>query len=429
LYSIIDIETTGVKPGHSKIIEIAIVNHDGEKVVDQWSTLINPECSIQYFITKLTGINNQMVEDAPKFYEVAKKIVEMTEGNVFVAHNVGFDYGFIKAEFKELGFEFNRKKLCTVRLGRKLIPGHKSYSLGKITKDLGIKLNNAHRAMGDTLATVELFERYLAVDKGFIEEQVEAQKAGSLPLPPHIPKDEVDALTEDGGLYYFHDKDGELLYVGKANNIKKRVFQHFATKPGRGKGLKLHNHLHHITTEVYNWELLTLLIENIEIKTFQPPLNRAGAKTKFPFGIFYSEKLGTLQARKTQGNEVPLLAFASKPSALRKLEKVAANLSLEWESVHEVKVKPIHLKIIKSFWEYPKKNCLLVKDKRFIQIENGILIRYGKIGDDDQLYDFNQIEENPELKALVLRFWEKQTVISLDDTHKQHPYILGHSSI
>lgn len=429
MYSIIDIETTGVKPGHSKIIEIAIVNHDGEKVVEQWSTLIDPECSIQYFITKLTGINNQMVEDAPKFYEVAKKIVEMTEGNIFVAHNVGFDYGFIKAEFKDLGFEFNRKKLCTVRLGRKLIPGHKSYSLGKITKDLGIKLNNAHRAMGDTLATVELFERYLAVDKDYIEEQVNQQRASALPLPPHVPKAEVDALPEEGGLYYFHDKDGELLYVGKANNIKKRVFQHFATKPGRGKGLKLHNLLHHITTEVYNWELLTLLIENIEIKTFQPPLNRAGAKTKFPFGIFYSETKQALQARKTQGNEIPLLAFATKPSALRKLEQVATNLNLKWNSVHEVHATALHLQIIKSFWSYPNENCLLVKDKRFIQIENGEVIRHGKIGEDDQLHDSSPLNENPELKALILRFWPKQTVISLDRTHKHDHNILGHSTI
>jgi DNA polymerase-3 subunit epsilon len=200
MYSIIDIETTGVRPGHSKIIEIAIVNHDGQKILESWSSLINPECSIQYFITNLTGISNQMVEDAPMFSDVAKKIIEMTKDSVFVAHNVSFDYGFIKAEFKELGFEFNRKKLCTVKLGRKIIPGHKSYSLGKITKDLGIKLNNAHRAMGDTMATVKLFEKYLEVDVSFIEEQVKVQHASSLPLPPHLPKIEVDNLPEEGGL-------------------------------------------------------------------------------------------------------------------------------------------------------------------------------------------------------------------------------------
>lgn len=180
MYSIIDIETTGLKPGHSKIIEVAIVNHDGKKVLESWSSLVNPGCDIQYFITKLTGINNQMVASAPCFSEISEKIIEMTKESVFVAHNVSFDYGFLKTELEENGHIFNRKKLCTVRLGRKIIPGHKSYSLGKITKDLGIKLNNAHRAMGDTLATVELFERYMAKDKSYIEDQVNSQKTSSL---------------------------------------------------------------------------------------------------------------------------------------------------------------------------------------------------------------------------------------------------------
>ncbi len=429
MYSIIDIETTGVKPGHSKIIEIAIVNHDGEKIIEKWSSLIDPECSIQYFITNLTGINNQMVEGAPKFYEVAKKIVEMTKDSVFVAHNVGFDYGFIKAEFKELGYVFNRKKLCTVRLGRKIIPGHKSYSLGKITKDLGIKLTNAHRAMGDTLATVELFERYLKADKDYIIEQVNSQSAASLPLPPHVPKNEVDALPEEGGLYYFHDKNGELLYVGKANNIKKRVFQHFATKPGRGKGLKLHNLLHHINAEVFNWELLTLILENLEIKAHNPPLNRAGTKTKYPFGIFYNEETKALTLRsETEDDKSPLLAFSSKTTANRQFEKVVKNLNLKMLKDNEAKVDQLHLKILKTYWEYPKKNVLLIQANRFLKIENGVVISHGKIGEDEQFYDISMIQENPEIKALVLRFWAKQNFISCDIKQQNDPHILGHST-
>jgi len=156
MYAILDIETTGGSPKTEKITEIAIYFHDGNQIVDEWSTLINPEKEIPYFITGLTGITNEMVANSPRFYEVAKEIVERTENHIIVGHNVSFDYGFIKSEFNHLGFEYNRDVLCTVRLSRKLIPGHKSYSLGKICKDLGIEITDRHRAAGDALATVKL---------------------------------------------------------------------------------------------------------------------------------------------------------------------------------------------------------------------------------------------------------------------------------
>jgi DNA polymerase III subunit epsilon len=158
MYAIIDIETTGGNHNTGKITEIAIYIHNGNRIVDEFSTLINPEVHIPKFIQNFTGITNEMVKDAPKFYEVAKKIVEITNDKIFVAHNVMFDYGFIKHEFKCLGYDYNRNKLCTVRLSRKLLPGHKSYSLGKLTGDLKIQIANRHRAAGDAIATVKLFE-------------------------------------------------------------------------------------------------------------------------------------------------------------------------------------------------------------------------------------------------------------------------------
>ncbi len=158
MYAILDIETTGGSPKTEKITEIAIFFHDGNQIIDEWSTLINPEKDIPYFITGLTGITNEMVANSPRFFEIAKEIVKRTENHIIVGHNVSFDYGFIKSEFSRLGFEYNRDVLCTVRLSRKLIPGHKSYSLGKICKDLGIKITDRHRAAGDALATVKLFE-------------------------------------------------------------------------------------------------------------------------------------------------------------------------------------------------------------------------------------------------------------------------------
>jgi len=158
LFTIIDIETTGSVFKYGKITEIAIFQHNGQKITDSFSTLINPEIDIPQFITRLTGISNEMVKDAPKFYEVAKQIIELTEGRTFIAHNVNFDYSFIKEEYKRLGYIFNRKKLCTVQLSRKLLPGHSSYSLGKLCSDLGIIISDRHRAEGDALATVKLFE-------------------------------------------------------------------------------------------------------------------------------------------------------------------------------------------------------------------------------------------------------------------------------
>lgn len=158
MFAIIDIETTGNSYQHGKITEIAIHNHNGISITSSFSTLINPEIDIPYFITSLTGINNKMVKNAPKFFEVARKIIEMTAGRTFIAHNVYFDYNFIKEEFKRLGYDFNRKKLCTVQLSRKLLPGHRSYSLGNLCKDLGIEISSRHRALGDADATVKLFE-------------------------------------------------------------------------------------------------------------------------------------------------------------------------------------------------------------------------------------------------------------------------------
>ncbi len=162
MYAIIDIETTGQSFRHGKITEIAIFVHDGFKIISSFNTLINPECYIPGFISNLTGIDNEMVKAAPKFYEVARKIIEMTQDKVFVAHNVSFDYKFVQEEFRQLGYDYQRKTMCTVRMGRKFLPGHQSYSLGKLCDELDISIIGRHRAAGDALATVKLFEIILA---------------------------------------------------------------------------------------------------------------------------------------------------------------------------------------------------------------------------------------------------------------------------
>lgn len=174
-FAIIDIETTGGSPKDSKVTEIAIYKHDGKKIIDEYSALVNPEIPIPPFIVNLTGISDKMVKNAPIFFEIAKKIIEFTEGCIFVAHNVGFDYSVIRSEFNSLGFDYRRAHLCTVRSSRFIIPDQKSYSLGKLTKSLGIALTGRHRAGGDALATAKLFSLLYKKDKKSLESFIQEE--------------------------------------------------------------------------------------------------------------------------------------------------------------------------------------------------------------------------------------------------------------
>ena len=273
LYAIIDVETTGGQARFERITEIAIVLHDGEKVVDTFSTLINPERSIPWGITQLTGISDSMVSEAPKFYEVAKQIVQMTEGAVFVAHNVSFDYSFVREEFARLGFAFTRKQLCTVRMARKVFPGLPSYSLSNLKAHFGIHADRSHRALDDTLATVNVFERILAAQNGDTVRQFINHGIKETKLPKNITLERLHTVPERCGVYYLHDEKGSVLYVGKSLNIRKRLFEHFADFSSKGE--KLRNGVAEISYEVTGSELVALLHESAEIKRLLPPVNRA----------------------------------------------------------------------------------------------------------------------------------------------------------
>lgn len=288
MYAIVDIETTGNGYKGSKITEISIFIHDGEKVVNEFTTLVNPESNIPTFITNLTGINNAMVNKAPKFYEIAKKVQEITENTVFVAHNVNFDYNIIHQEFKDLGFDFKRKKLCTVRLSRKLIPGLNSYSLGPLCASQSIVIEGRHRARGDAEATTILFEKLLRLDH---DQKVFGSflhpKSRQATLPPLLPKSIFDKLSEKTGVYYFKNGKNEVIYVGKANNIKQRVLSHFYDKAKKEITMCLETS--NITfTETGN-ELLALLLESAEIKKIFPKYNRAQRKSQESVALFYYE--------------------------------------------------------------------------------------------------------------------------------------------
>ncbi len=286
-YAVIDVETTGGRASRDRVTEVGIVIFDGAEVIDTFQTLINPETRIPAGITELTGITMEMVSTAPKFHEVARKIVEITENRIFVAHNSRFDYDFIREEFRRLGFTYMRKQLCTVRLTRKTFPGLRSYSLGNLTKHFGIKLENHHRAFADAMATTELLKMNLIGPesdreiKAFINNGITATK-----LPENLKVTQLEDLPEECGVYYFHDTTGRVVYVGKSKNIRSRAFQHFNDRTAKGKLIAAQ--VADISYELTGSELVALLHEAEEIKRLQPCINRAARRTKFAYAIISS---------------------------------------------------------------------------------------------------------------------------------------------
>lgn len=227
IFAITDIETTGGSIALGRITEIAIVLTDGKQILDRFSTLVNPQQLIPPNITNLTGITNEMVANAPLFHEVAAQIDKFTKDAVFVAHNVNFDYGFIRESFNRAGERFQRKKLCTVRLSRKIIPGYPTYSLGKLCQQLGIPLKDRHRAMGDADASALLFHLLVEQDtNGFIQESLHPRSKEAL-LPPHLEKEKFDSIPNKMGVYYFYNQKGKVIYVGRAVDLKTRALPLF----------------------------------------------------------------------------------------------------------------------------------------------------------------------------------------------------------
>jgi DNA polymerase III subunit epsilon len=286
MYAIVDIETTGTHAGYNCITEVAIYVHDGEKVVDEWHSLINPKREIPQFIVQMTGITNEMVVDAPEFSEVAAEIYSMLHDKIFVAHNAGFDYGFIKSHLGENGYELRSKKLCTVRLSRKIFPGFKSYSLGRLSESLGVTLENRHRAQGDALATAKIFTMLLKNDTGNHFNTALKRNSKEQHLPPNMDKAALEQLPEACGVYYFHDAAGKIIYVGKAINIKSRVYGHFTYAEYHGKENDLRNSVFSITYELTGNELIALLLESEEIKRKFPKFNNAQKQWDRNFCIF-----------------------------------------------------------------------------------------------------------------------------------------------
>jgi len=289
MYAIVDIETTGGHASANAITEVAIFVYDGLQVVQEYHTLVNPRMPIPYYVQSLTGITDEMVAEAPGFEELAESIYGLLHDKIFVAHNVNFDYSFLQHQLAGQGYELKCKKLCTVRLGRKIIPGLPSYSLGNLCRSLQIPVLQRHRAAGDAAATVRLFEMLLQRDT---EQAIAgALKVGSKEqfLPPNLPPEQVKQLPANPGVYYFHDQKGKVVYVGKARNLRKRVNSHFTGNNAGHKRQEFLRNIYSISYEITGTELMAEILESVEIKRLWPVYNYAQKHVEFNYGFYTFE--------------------------------------------------------------------------------------------------------------------------------------------
>jgi DNA polymerase-3 subunit epsilon len=450
LYTILDIETTGGQFNEEGITEIAIYKFDGHKVVDQFISLVNPEKPIQPFVVKLTGINNAMLRSAPKFYEIAKRIIEITQDCIIVAHNSSFDYRILRTEFSRLGFDYIRPTLCTVELSQKLIPGQPSYSLGKLVRSLGIPVTDRHRASGDAMATVKLFKMLLAkdVEKEILISSIKAEiKKG---LTPKL-LDIVENLPTKTGIYYIHNEKGDLIYIGKSKNIKKRVNQHFTGSSGKSK--KIQREVFAVTYEETGSELIALLKESEEIKINKPIYNRAQRKSIFSYALYSeldSNGYLALKVQKADGRKKEITSFTTMQEGKNLLFKITAEHQLcqKINGLYETKNGCFQLKInecngacigketpedynfrVKEFIresKFENDNMIVIDRGRAIDersavlIENGIYKGYCFY---DLNYQINNIEilkniiipmqSNRDTKAIIQGYLRKNKVLKI----------------
>lgn len=331
MYAIIDIESTGGGFKGERMIEIAAYIFDGKKIVDEFHTLVNPGIRIPSFITGLTGISDSMVKDAPTFSEIAAELEEITRDCIFVAHNVLFDYGFVKQEFRRTGRSFERQKLCTVKLAQELLPGHDSYSLGNLCKDLKIRIKDRHRATGDALATVKLFKILLRKDHKNLILNMARYGHSEFAFAPNVDWRELMKLPETTGVFYFHDKDGKVIFVGKSTDIRARTLMYLNHKPVNSKKQKMYRDTHSVTYEETGSELVAALCEFIEIRKLNPVFNKGHYIRGFKYGmVSFNDKQGyaRIAVKKLERGDKPVAVFEKEDLAKEDLHRRIAALRL-----------------------------------------------------------------------------------------------------
>ena len=374
MYSIVDVETTGGKYNEEGITEIAIYKFDGIDIIDQFISLLNPEIPIQPFVQQLTGINNKMLTKSPKFFQVAKRILEITENTILVAHNSSFDYRMLKIEFDRLGFEFKIPQLCTVKLSKKLIPKMESYKLGKLVKSLGIPLSNRHRAAGDAMATVELFKLLLIKDKNkeIVNKLI---KKDDNKIHDKFVKI-IEDLKNVTGIYYLYNDCGDIIYIGKSKNIKNRVNQHITGKSN--KSLKIQLELNNVSFETCGNELIALLKESEEIKTHKPKYNKALKNEIFKFGLELcndSNDFKFLRISHFQENIDFIETYSSLKNANNRLSSIYDKFEI---SDKKSLINNSKIEYFIKHISYPFPNMIIIDKGRNIDEKSVILIKNSK---------------------------------------------------
>lgn len=457
LYAILDIETTGGKYNEEGITEIAIYRFDGLEIVDQFCSLVNPEKSIQPFVVNLTGINNKMLYNAPKFYEVAKRVIEITKNCIIVAHNAQFDNRILASEFDRLGYSFEKETLCTVELSKKLLPNLPSYSLGKLVRSLGIPISDRHRAQGDAKATVELFKLLLEKDikKEIISNII--KKDAKRQLEPKLI-DIINTLPTTTGVYYIHRKNGKIIYVGKSKNIRKRIIQHFTNDNKKSKKIQLE--VVSVSYEETGNDLIALLKESQEIKTLKPIFNQALKRNVFKSQLYsFYDNNGYLNLKirkntKQNSDEKVITTFSNYQQAknflykitdkfqlcqklnhLEKIENTCFNYDLKTcngACINKEKVSEYNLRVKKYIEKssYQFDHMLIIDKGRFIDersvilIENGIYKGYGYYNLNFQINTpevlksiINPMENNRDTQHIIqsyLRTYKVKKIINLE---------------
>ena len=331
LYAIVDIETTGGYASANGITEISVFVHDGEKVVKHFETLVDPQQHIPHYITALTGIDNAMVADAPLFDEIADVLFEILNDKIFTAHNVNFDYSFVKHQLKQSGYDLAAKKLCTVRLGRKVFPGLPSYSLGNLCRSLQIKIENRHRAGGDAKATVKLFEHMLANGAQVHIDQMLKKTSAEQWLPMNLEKTVIDKLPSKPGVYYFHNNKDKIIYVGKAINLKKRVSSHFTHNDPDPKRQNFIRNIYKVSYKQCATELEAIVLESTEIKRLWPRYNKSQKQPLQKYALYsFTDNRGYIRlAIDKKKKNVPLLySFNLLTEGLSLLKKMTEEFQL-----------------------------------------------------------------------------------------------------
>lgn len=359
MYSIIDIESNGAGYRKENIIDIAIYRYDGQKIVDQFISLVNPESDITPFVQKLTSITPKMVKTAPKFHEIARRIIEITQNTTLIGHNIDFDYRMLRQSFKRLGYDFKINTLDTIPLAKKLIPDEVSYSLGKLVKSLGIPLTNHHRAEGDARATLELFKLLISKDteNEIIQKQHEETNAKT-----YINK--IKELTQDlpneKGFVYFQDEEGKILFSDLVQDINKFSKKVFNSKSKKWE--EIQKSVEQINFELTGTDIIAKLI-----------LNSKNIKKRemLPFGLYYRNDKYIVEKNKLNKVEKPLLKFRSFTQGSKAVQFIT-----KLEEFNDVNV-------FKKKIDFRKRNELWLGagrklgEKLFLIIENGKVNSYG----------------------------------------------------